>query len=231
MYADAATAWRNTNDRYPGNRNPPRGSAVYWTGGSHGYGHIAISVGGGKVRSTDAGGSGRVATVDLGWVEAHWGLPYAGWAWDINEQTIGHDKPEPEPPEDDMPDYITASIEKKVELKNGSWYPIEWAKGTDKYVNPGEPGISVTGPYSATLQVSADRKGGVLQVSWVEWDTKKKEAAETSGIDSMGDVSNGCSARIGSVQDGRLLRARVRIQGGDGTLTTAKLSLLSFRPK
>jgi len=90
MYPDATTAWKNTNDRYPGNKNPPRGSAVYWTGGSHGYGHIAISLGNGKVRSTDAGGSGKVATVDLGWVQAAWGLPYAGWAWDINEVTIPH---------------------------------------------------------------------------------------------------------------------------------------------
>jgi|SRR5262245_956210 len=89
-YPDASTAWANTNDRHPGGRKPPRGAAVYWTGGSHGYGHIALSLGDGKIRSTDAGGSGRVATVQLGWVEAHWGLRYAGWAWDINEQTIKH---------------------------------------------------------------------------------------------------------------------------------------------
>lgn len=87
-YGDASTAWRNTNDRHPGDRNPPRGAMVYWTGGSQGYGHIAPSLGGGKVRSTDAGGKGRVATVDLGWVESAWGLPYAGWAWDVNEITI-----------------------------------------------------------------------------------------------------------------------------------------------
>lgn len=91
-YGDAATAWRNTNDRHPGDRKPPRGAAVYWTGGSHGYGHIAISLGGGKIRSTDAGGSGRVATVDLGWVERNWHLVWAGWAWDINETTIPHPK-------------------------------------------------------------------------------------------------------------------------------------------
>jgi hypothetical protein len=92
-YLDAATAWRNTNDRHPGDRTGiPRGAAVYWTGGSHGYGHIALSLGNGKVRSTDAGGRGRVATVDVGWVERAWGLRYAGWAWDINEVTIPHRK-------------------------------------------------------------------------------------------------------------------------------------------
>src|SRR5580765_8166140 len=91
-YADAATAWRNTNDRHPGDRHPPRGAAVFWTGGSHGYGHIALSLGNGKIRSTDSGGRGRVATVDLGWVERNWHHRYAGWAWDINEVTIPHPK-------------------------------------------------------------------------------------------------------------------------------------------
>ena len=91
VYPDASTAWRNTNDRHPGDRNPPRGSMVYWTGGSHGYGHIAVAVGGGKVRSTDSGGSGRVATVAISWPETYWGLPYAGWSWDVNETTIPHD--------------------------------------------------------------------------------------------------------------------------------------------
>jgi len=61
---------------------------VYWLGGSSGYGHIAVAVGNGKVRSTDAGGSGKVATVDIGWPESHWGLPYAGWADNVNDVTI-----------------------------------------------------------------------------------------------------------------------------------------------
>jgi hypothetical protein len=92
-YPDAATAWRNVDDKHR-DRRPPRGAAVYWTGGSRGYGHIAISVGGGKVRSTDAAGVGRVATRTLGWFGRHWtSLTYAGWAWDINEDTIAHRKP------------------------------------------------------------------------------------------------------------------------------------------
>jgi hypothetical protein len=89
-YSDASTAWFNTNHRFPGDRNPPRGSMVYWTGGSSGHGHIAVSLGKGKIRSTDAGGRGRVATVDLGWVERNWGQRYVGWAWDVNEVTIPH---------------------------------------------------------------------------------------------------------------------------------------------
>jgi hypothetical protein len=89
-YPDATTAWRHTNDRHPKNRNPPRGSAVYWTGGRKGYGHIGISLGNGIIRSTDAKGRGRVGNVTIAWVERNWNLPYAGWAWDINEVTIPH---------------------------------------------------------------------------------------------------------------------------------------------
>lgn len=89
-YGDAATAWRNTNEPHPGDRNPPRGAMVYWTGGASGYGHIAPSVGGGKVRSTDSGGKGKVATVDIDWPVRSWGLTYVGWAWDVNEVTIPH---------------------------------------------------------------------------------------------------------------------------------------------
>ena len=102
---DAATAWRNTNNRHPGDRSEiPRGAAVYWTGGSKGFGHIALSLGKGKVRSTDAAGSGKVATRDLGWFDAHWpSLTYAGWAWDINEVTIPHEKPGDEVPYTEWP--------------------------------------------------------------------------------------------------------------------------------
>jgi len=100
LYGDAATAWAHTHDRHPGALDPPRGALAYWTGGSQGYGHIAVSVGGGKVRSTDAGGWGYVATVPLSWVHNHWGLPFAGWAWDVNETTIPHDTGDEMTPED-----------------------------------------------------------------------------------------------------------------------------------
>lgn len=88
MYPDAATAWRYAHHRHKGDRKPPRGAMVYWLGGSAGYGHIAVALGNGKVRSTDAGGPGVVRTVDVGWVESHWGLPYAGWADNVNDVII-----------------------------------------------------------------------------------------------------------------------------------------------
>jgi hypothetical protein len=87
-YPDAATAWEHATGKRPGDRHPPVGAAVYWTGGGRGDGHVAISVGQGKVRSTDAPSQGQVATVPVRWPERHWGLHYAGWSNSINGYTI-----------------------------------------------------------------------------------------------------------------------------------------------
>ena len=87
-YTDAATAWAHAKGRHSGDTNPPKGAAVYWIGGSGGYGHVAISLGHGLVRSSDAGGAGRVATVPLRRLTREWHLTYVGWADSINGYTI-----------------------------------------------------------------------------------------------------------------------------------------------
>jgi hypothetical protein len=87
-YVDAATAWEHATGRHAGDPTPPKGAAVYWTGGSGGHGHIAISVGNGMVRSSDAGGSGVVATISLKQLSREWHLTYVGWADTINGYRI-----------------------------------------------------------------------------------------------------------------------------------------------
>ncbi len=128
LFPDAATAWRNAMHRHAGDRHPPRGAMVYWTGGSHGYGHIAVSLGGGQIRSTDAGGAGRVATVDLSWPEYKWGLTYAGWADNVNDQVI----PGVGGSEDDP----LANYDNDQELSSGVLHGHSWAKsGKDEPEN------------------------------------------------------------------------------------------------
>jgi len=92
--ADAVDGWKAAKHRHPGHRTPPAGVPVFWSGGRNGYGHAAISLGDGKIRSTDAGGSGKIATVDLRWVEREWGLTYLGWSDDLNGVVIPADEPE-----------------------------------------------------------------------------------------------------------------------------------------
>lgn len=88
LYDAASTAWEHASGRHPGDPAPPAGAAVYWTGGSNGYGHVAISLGNGLVRSSDGAGQGVVGTVPLGKITEEWGLDYAGWASSINGYTI-----------------------------------------------------------------------------------------------------------------------------------------------
>ena len=87
-FMDAATAWEHATGRHPRDTTPPQGAAVYWTGGSGGHGHVAISVGNGMVRSSDAGGSGVVATISLRRLTSEWHLTYVGWADSINGYRI-----------------------------------------------------------------------------------------------------------------------------------------------
>ncbi|HEY5443655.1 MAG TPA: hypothetical protein VIJ87_04130, partial [Pyrinomonadaceae bacterium] len=54
-YGTASASWwaADHKHRVDGGLAVPRGVPVYWTGGSHGFGHIALSVGGGVCLSTD----------------------------------------------------------------------------------------------------------------------------------------------------------------------------------
>lgn len=102
--ADAVDGWNFERKKHIGDRNPPRGVPVAWKGGSKGHGHRAVSLGGGKIRSTDAGGLGKVATVDLSWVEKTWGMTYLGWSEDISGIII------PLPPKTSRGIHIDAAI-------------------------------------------------------------------------------------------------------------------------
>ena len=78
--ADANAAWTRSTQRR-GGTNAPAGAPVYWAGGKHG--HIALSVGGGKVRSTDWPSKGKVGEVGIERMTQAWGLKYRGWSTDF----------------------------------------------------------------------------------------------------------------------------------------------------
>ncbi len=62
----------------------PRGAPVYWTGGSQGFGHIAIGTGNGNCWSTDAAGAGVVAKVNIDELTVRFNIAFQGWAEDVN---------------------------------------------------------------------------------------------------------------------------------------------------
>lgn len=103
---DAAEAWRDAQHKHPETdpRKIPRGVPVFWTGGSHGHGHIAISTGfAGRCFSTDILRAGYFDQVPIDLIHEKWGLTLAGWTEDLNGVRVYHDqkwepaKPKPEP--------------------------------------------------------------------------------------------------------------------------------------
>src|SRR5215471_1223651 len=87
LYPTAISAWNHARYRHAGS-TPPRGAPTFWADGSTGAGHIALSLGGGNIRSTDVYSSYHVSSVPLTWIRNNWGLPYLGWSEDLNGVNI-----------------------------------------------------------------------------------------------------------------------------------------------
>jgi hypothetical protein len=79
----AVAAWNSAQYRHPADVDPPAGVPVFWSGGVTGAGHVAVSLGGGWIISTDLPAAGYVSEVPLSWVQAQWGLTYLGWTEDL----------------------------------------------------------------------------------------------------------------------------------------------------
>lgn len=93
--ADAEDGWKSEpRDRRHSDRNPPRGVPVSFLGGARDNGHRAISLGNGRIRSTDFDSttrryrSGVVGTGTLDEVAKAMGVTYAGWSETIDGEMI-----------------------------------------------------------------------------------------------------------------------------------------------
>lgn len=98
---DADAAWqRATQKEY--SKNPPAGAPVYWVSGEHG--HISLSVGGGRVRSTDWPVKGQISEVSIDTITRAWKMTYRGWSRDLCGDPIkGLEKPAPAPTKPAVP--------------------------------------------------------------------------------------------------------------------------------
>lgn len=85
-YYDATTAWENARYKHRTENGGacPRAVPIWWTGGSSGHGHVALSIGGGMCISTDAAGPGKNARININELTRRWGLNFQGWTEDIN---------------------------------------------------------------------------------------------------------------------------------------------------
>jgi hypothetical protein len=81
-YPSAISAWNNAKHRHGPSSAVPPGVPVFFRGGR--YGHVAISVGNGKCRSTDYPRRGVVSEVAISTLAKNWNYPYLGWTEDLN---------------------------------------------------------------------------------------------------------------------------------------------------
>lgn len=96
---DAAAAWwaAKLRHRTTDPTSIPRGAPVFWTGGTSGHGHIAISTGGGNCWSTDILRAGYFDHVPINLIHQRWGLTLVGWTEDLNSVRVW--TPSPAKPE------------------------------------------------------------------------------------------------------------------------------------
>jgi hypothetical protein len=88
-YPSAWSQWQNAKKPHNG-KKAPVGAPMYYRGGKHG--HIVLYVGDGMVRSTDAGGPGKMGTVPIEWFKRAWGYEYLGWSEDLGGKDIEFDR-------------------------------------------------------------------------------------------------------------------------------------------
>lgn len=88
--AGADNHWRHTPEQFKHyDWDPPKGAVVQWLdrSGDRERGHIAISMGGGQIVSTDKPGKGQIGVVaisDITWSD----MEYAGWSTWINGRQV-----------------------------------------------------------------------------------------------------------------------------------------------
>ncbi|HEX3828689.1 MAG TPA: hypothetical protein VHV82_15600 [Sporichthyaceae bacterium] len=88
VQSSAIRAWEAAKYKHRRDANPPAGVPVFWSGGSSGRGHVAVSLGDGWIVSTDFPYTGHIAKGRLADIAADWGLNYLGWTEDLEGERI-----------------------------------------------------------------------------------------------------------------------------------------------
>lgn len=94
-YSTASEAYWGTKDR--GTGQAPLGAPVWWTGGTEGFGHVALSCGDGTCYSNDFtstgyAGDGRIRRIPISSIQYHDNpnapLVYRGWSSDLADVEV-----------------------------------------------------------------------------------------------------------------------------------------------
>lgn len=205
--ADAVDGWKSepVSARHF-DRNPPRGVPVAFKGGSKGYGHRAVSLGGGRIRSTDMSNGryapGKVGTATIAQIEAAMGVEYLGWTPTISGIMI----PLPLAPK---PPVLTAP--KPTPVKWSSFIHLD-AVGYADYASAVLQAAKLTKGRAVDVDVQASKQGTMWALRWNNVGKNGlhdplKKIARTVKMSSLSDVEIG---RLRSV-DGKRARKVVYI--------------------
>lgn len=227
LYGSAIEAWNGARDKHPGDRTPPDGAPVYYSGGQ--YGHAVLFCGAGHtgIRSTDCQSTGKVSDTDLDWPVRAWGYKYLGWTGDINgvDLPLGDGGAPPEE-DDDMPKYVSTNSTDLSMEGDGDWHALKWEEvwsDASNVINPGDFSFMLSDrKYTATLTAAVDlatgeristrvvetEKGSGSAYDKVVESGRSLEHVRTAGITSIEDT------RTGWVSKGRALRFQMLLPAG-----------------
>lgn len=93
-YPSAYEAWLNAKIKHPtsNTKNIPKGAPIFFKSPNHNLGHVAIYLGGGKMRSSNTKANNRIYTVPVS-TYVNKGYTLLGWTEDINGVEISGLKP------------------------------------------------------------------------------------------------------------------------------------------
>ncbi len=106
-FPSAAAAWHGAErkHRQRDGDKVPRGVPYFWTGGSQGFGHVVITVGGGLCWSNDIKVTGGISLTRINDITRRWGQSPQGWTEDLNTVRVWR---KPDPPVVDLSDLLRA---------------------------------------------------------------------------------------------------------------------------
>lgn len=161
--ADAVDGWKSENLKHPGDRNPPSGVPVAFSGGSSGHGHRAVSRGGGNLRSTDMDGAhfskGHVGNTTIADCERVMGVKYLGWSEDISGIPIPKSSTAPTPPKPPVSQTSFVLDVSHHQFDKGFELEMAWKQGYRHVILKCTQGVGYVDPAYKSAVAAAKKLG------------------------------------------------------------------------
>jgi hypothetical protein len=170
----------------------PPAVMLYWSGGSHGFGHAAVSIGGGRMVSTDLPVPGVVGNVPITMPHEKWGLDFVGYVTkEGNGYTLidtggqgGGTKPKPPPVQEDNMEHklsVRNTDSRFAKANTWQWLRID-DKGAVSFLS--QPGKVVAG--FIELAISGLGEGQKVELYEGAFDVNRSEGKTIRRVSNLG---------------------------------------------